>query len=63
MAQLKLLLLVTLVLQVWAIARAPVPFCQSKPLFKQFPLSAEELLSHDMADTFSGYNLDIALAL
>lgn len=61
MSQLKLLLLLILVLQVWSIARAPLPFCQSKPLFKQFPLTVEELLSHDMADTFSGYNLQINL--
>jgi hypothetical protein len=61
--QLKLVLLnLVLVLQAAAIARAPTPFCQSKPLFKQFPLAVEELISHDMSDTFSGYNLNITLA-
>lgn len=61
MMQLKLLLVLALALQVWTIARAPAPFCQSKPLFKQFPLALEEILSHDMADTFYGYNLEIVL--
>ena len=56
------LLLVLLVVHTNAIARAPTPYCQSKPLFKQFPITAYELMYHDMADTFSGYNLNITLA-
>jgi hypothetical protein len=43
------------------IAFAPEPYCLSKPLYKQFPLTIEEELSHNMADSFNGYNLDISL--
>ena len=42
-------------------AFAPEPFCLSKPLYKQFPLVMEEVLSHDFAQSFSGFNLDIQL--
>ena len=42
-------------------AVAPEPYCLSKPLYKQFPLAIAEILSHDMALSFTGYNLDIQL--
>ena len=47
---------------VTSVARLPSPYCNSKPLFKQTPLSPKELRSHDMSDAFSGYNLNITLA-
>lgn len=40
---------------------APEPYCLSKPIYKQFPLAMEEILSHDMSSSFSGYNLDITI--
>ncbi|CAM6004635.1 unnamed protein product [Sphagnum balticum] len=50
-----------LVAAAMAASKAPVPYCFSKPLFDQFPLAAEEVLSHDMATSFTGYNLNISL--
>jgi hypothetical protein len=43
------------------IGKAPQPYCQSKPLYKQFPMVPEEIISHDMDTSFSGYNLNIEL--
>lgn len=55
------LVVMLLICQAEAIARAPTPYCSSKTIYKQFPLSAEEILIHDMSDVFSGYNLNITL--
>ena len=56
-----IVLLLTLILAS-STSRLPSPFCSSKPLFKQTPLSPGELRSHDMSDAFVGYNLNITLA-
>lgn len=55
------LLLLLLTTQVAAIARAPSPYCTSKTTIKQFPLASEELIIHDTADFFTGYNLKVSL--
>jgi hypothetical protein len=55
------LLLLLFVTQVAAIARAPSTYCTSKALYKQFPIASEELIMHDTADFFSGYNLNVTL--
>jgi hypothetical protein len=55
------LLCTLLVVQVLAVARAPTPYCVSKPLYKQLPLTYEEILTYDMDIPFSGYNLFIHL--
>ncbi len=44
-----------------ATAVAPEPYCKTRPLYKQFPLVMEEILTHDMSDSFAGYNLEISL--
>ena len=56
------LLILVLLGQVSAIARPPAPNCFSKPIFKEFPLTHEEVFTHDLSNIFSGYNLDITLA-
>ena len=38
---------------------APRPYCMSKPIYHNFPLASQQILTHDMADHFSGYNLNI----
>ena len=56
------LLLVLAILGSSFAANAPSPYCNSRPIYKEGPLTYEERLSHDMDDAFSGYNLDIELA-
>lgn len=58
---LVLLFLAVYFTPVAAIARAPKPYCSSKPLVKQFPFTVDELLTYDMSKTFTGYNLAISL--
>lgn len=55
------LLLLLLATHVAAIARAPSTYCTSKTTIKQFPLASDELVIHDTADFFSGYNLNVTL--
>jgi hypothetical protein len=59
---LSLFLLLALIISACAIAKAPVPSCTAKTLYKQFPLTVGEILTHDMDRSFSGYNLNITLA-
>ena len=56
------LLLVLTVLGCALAVRAPVPYCNSRPIYKEGPLAYEERITHDMDTAFSGYNLDIQLA-
>ena len=56
------LLVVILVQQCQAAARAPIPYCLSKPIYKEFPLTFEEACDYDLEQIFSGYNLNISLA-
>lgn len=55
-------LLLSLACQVLGVARAPAPYCSSKPLYLQFPVAQEELITYDMSNAFSGYNLNIVMA-
>ena len=52
---------VFLILHCESAARAPVPYCFSKPIYKEFPLTVEEACDYDMEQIFSGYNLNISL--
>ena len=58
----ELILCLLLVQAAVSIAKAPTPYCISKPMYQQIPLSADEKLGHDMSLSFSGYNLDIKVA-
>ena len=62
MDMLRVTILIMVLLSAATASKIPVPFCHSRPLFKETALSYEEKLSHDAADFFSGYNLDIAIA-
>lgn len=55
------LVLILVMFEAQAIARAPVPYCSSKVMYKQIALAAEEYVSVDMSDFFSGYNLNVTL--
>ena len=52
-------ILCLMIFEIESIARAPVPYCSSKILYKQIALAAEEYVSIDMSNFFSGYNLHI----
>ena len=58
----SLLILVALIAFAHQASLVPKPFCKAKALASHVPLSAGETLFHDMADAFSGYNLNISLA-
>ena len=58
---LLLSILITLFVQTWTAAKAPVPYCFSKPIYKEFPLTVEEACDYDLEQIFSGYNLNISL--
>ena len=62
MVKIRLLLVLALAVLTINSAKPPAPFCQSRPILKELPLTYEEKLATDMAQLFSGYNLDIELA-
>ena len=55
------LLIALMAVQIHTAARAPVPYCFSKPIYKEFPLTFEESIDYDVEQIFSGYNLNITL--
>lgn len=58
---LSLALVLLLAAEIACIAKAPLPFCSSKNILKQFPLTIDEVISTDLSDIFTGYNLNITI--
>ena len=55
------LLLALTIIEVSSTAWVPKPYCLSRPMYKEFPLTSEELVTYDMSQSFSGFNLNITL--
>ena len=58
-----LLLLFLLIVSVSSVARAPTPFCSSKPIYKQVPITVGEIIDADVSSMFQGYNLNVTTAV
>jgi len=56
------LLIALMAVQIKTAGRAPIPYCFSKPIYKEFPLTFSESIDYDLEGIFSGYNLNITLA-
>ena len=57
----KIYLISVLVLGILTQSDLPGPHCTSKPIFQHLPLTVGELLTGDVSNAFTGYNLNISI--